>query len=164
GNQFVVYEKQSGPVGGAIWAMTLSGDRKQVELVKPDTPQGSIGSHRISSDGHWLAYTARDSGREDVYVTTFPGGKSRWQVSTEAGTFPVWRGDGKEIYFVGLDGILRAVQVKAQGENLDIGPSQNLFAIHTGNQNPLFAPFDATADGQRFLVLQVSAIATEPPM
>ena len=117
-------------------------------------------NHRVSPDSRWIAYSARESSREEVYITSFPSGKGRWQISSEGGTFPVWRGDGKELYFVGDDGQLRAVEIKARAGEISVGGSEVLFPLR--NVNALFAPFDVTADGQRFLVGMPQNTQSEP--
>jgi serine/threonine protein kinase len=158
--KYLVYQEQAGPVGGAIWAMPLAGDRKPFPVVRLVSPQGSVTNHRVSPDSRWIAYSARESSREEVYITSFPSGKGRWQISSEGGTFPVWRGDGKELYFVGDDGQLRAVEIKASAGEISVGHSQVLFPLR--NVNALFAPFDVTADGQRFLVGMPLNTQSEP--
>src|SRR6185369_7087528 len=33
----------------------------------------------ISPDGHWAAYVSTESGIDEVYVTTFPAARGKWQ-------------------------------------------------------------------------------------
>ena len=54
---------------------------------------------RISPDGRWMAYASNESGRDRVYVTGFPEPIGKWQVSTNGGNFPVWRRDGRELFY-----------------------------------------------------------------
>ena len=105
---------------------------------------------RLSFDGRWLAYSLRDSGREEIYVTSFPSGRGRWQVSSDGGTFPGWRRDGKEIFYIGFDGKLHAVDTSPGKEDFAAGRSQTLFDMR--NASPLFAPYDVSPDGRRILV------------
>ena len=71
---------------------------------------------RISPDGRWMAYSSNESGRGDVYVTRFPEPVGKWQVSTHGGGFPVWRRDGRELFYRGSDGTLMAVPIAAGSE------------------------------------------------
>jgi hypothetical protein len=64
---------------------------------------------RLSPDGHWLAYESNETGVPQVYVQTFPGSESKWQVSTEGGTRPVWR--RKELFYIAEDNNMMAVDV-----------------------------------------------------
>ena len=59
---------------------------------------------QISPDGKWVAYASNESGDWEIYVTTFPGAAGKWQVSRGGGTEPRWRGDGKEIFYIGAEG------------------------------------------------------------
>jgi eukaryotic-like serine/threonine-protein kinase len=56
---------------------------------------------QISPDGKWVAYASNESGEWEIYVTALPGAAGKWQVSRGGGTEPRWRGDGKEIYYIG---------------------------------------------------------------
>jgi serine/threonine protein kinase/Tol biopolymer transport system component len=149
--KYLLYTQQSGPTNTEIWALPLTGDdRKPFPLVKPASAQARIVQFRLSPDGRWLAYTSTESGREEVYVTHFPSGEGRWQVSQTAGTFPTWRGDGKEIYYVGLsDTTFRAAAVNPKSEEFEVGQSQALFAVNF--TAPLGVPYDPAPDGQRFM-------------
>ncbi len=147
----LVYLQQEGPTGASVWSVPASGEGKPQLIVKPESPTGRVTFARLSPDGRWLAYSGNDGGREEVYVTSFPGGNGRWQISREGGTFPVWRHDGREIYFIGLDAHLIAVNVNAQEGKFEVGNAQSLFEVR--NVFALGSPFDVTPDGKRFLVL-----------
>jgi hypothetical protein len=105
----------------------------------------------LSPDGHWLAYTSTDSGREEVCVTTFPTTSGRWQISQNGGGYPLWRGDGKEVFFAGLgDGTACAVDVKVNGTQFESAIPHSLFLVRTTSSVGYI--FDVAPDGQRFLV------------
>ena len=53
----------------------------------------------VSPDGKWMAYVSEMSGRDEVYVTSFPRTGARVQISGEGGTSPVWSADGDEIFY-----------------------------------------------------------------
>jgi hypothetical protein len=110
---------------------------------------------QFSPDGKWLAYQSDKSGRFEIYLRPFP--KSDWEekISTGGGRWPRWRGDGRELYFVALDGNLMAAGVRT-GETVEAGVPVALFKttlVLTPNSLAALAPYDVTADGQRFLVL-----------
>ncbi len=148
--KYLLYTQQNGPTNAEIWALPLSGDKTPFAVLKPSNPQARIVQFRLSPDGRWLAYTSTESGREEVYVTHFPSGEGRWQVSQTAGTFPTWRSDSKEIYYTGLsDAIFRAAPVNTESEEFEVGQSQPLFTI--AFTAPLGVPYDPAPDGQRFM-------------
>ena len=74
-------------------------------------------------------------------------------VSINGGIQPRWRQDGKELFYYGIDGKLMAVDVKANGNNLEAGTPGALFELR-----PVFgpptggAPYAVSNDGQRFLI------------
>jgi len=69
----------------------------------------------LSPDGRWLAYQSDESGRFEIYVRPFPDvQRAKVQVSAEGGTSPVWRADGRELFFASA-GSLIAVDVPARG-------------------------------------------------
>jgi eukaryotic-like serine/threonine-protein kinase len=108
---------------------------------------------QISPDGEWLAYASNESGEWEVYVTTFPNAAGKWQVSRDGGTEPRWRGDGKEIFYIGPKGTITAVPVNAEG-TFSAGNPEALFQSHGRVQissTDLFT-YDVTKDGQRFLM------------
>jgi serine/threonine protein kinase/Tol biopolymer transport system component len=159
--KYLLYMQQSGPTNAEIWALPLTADGKPFPLVKPSGPQARIVQYRLSPDGRWLAYTSTESGREEVYVTHFPSGEGRWQVSQTAGTFPTWRGDSKEIYFVGLsDANFRAAPVNPKSEEFQVGQAQPLFTVNF--TAPLGVPYDPAPDGQRFIFATYPETVSNP--
>ena len=146
----LLYTQQSGPTNAEIWALPLTGDKKPFSVLKPSNPQARIVQFRLSPDGRWLAYTSTESGREEVYVTHFPSGEGRWQVSQTSGTFPTWRSDSKEIFYAGLsDAIFRSAPVNSKSGEFQVGQSQPLFPVSF--TAPLGVPYDPAPDGQRFV-------------
>ncbi len=53
----------------------------------------------VSPDGAWLAYQSNESGRDEIYVTTFPVPEGKVQVSYDGGSLPRWSADGTALYF-----------------------------------------------------------------
>jgi Tol biopolymer transport system component len=117
------------------------------------TGKGSQANGQISPDGKWAAYGSDESGNWEVYVTSFPGGAGKWQVSRGGGTEPRWRGDSKEIYYLSPNGTLMAVPVSSDA-SFSTGSPQPLFQIH--GRAPISSTdaftYDVAKDGKRFLV------------
>jgi serine/threonine protein kinase len=107
---------------------------------------------RFSPDGHWIAYNAPESGKEQVYVVRFPPTGERWQVSVDGGAQPMWRRDGRELYYLALDGTIFAVEIRT-GASLEAGVPRPLFRAPVGAVNLAVEQY-ATVDGERFLVLK----------
>ena len=149
--KYLAYQRENGPTDATFWAQPTTGDQKPFLVLQPQSPQSRIIQTRLSPDGHWLAYTSTDSGREEVYITTFPTASGRWQISQGGGGYPFWRGDGKELFFAGLsDATAYAVELKINGSQLESGIPQPLFVAR--NTSSVGTLFDVAPDGQRFLV------------
>ena len=108
--------------------------------------QFNEGEPSFSPDGRWLAYVSDETGRNEVYLTTFPASSRKVQVSTGGGSAPRWRRDGKELYFLSSDLTLQAVGI---GPDARTSAPKPLFKIRASGAGTLY---DATADGQKFLV------------
>ena len=88
----------------------------------------------LSPDGRRLAYQSNETGRNEVYVTSFPVPGRKWQVSQGEGMMPAWRGDGREVYYRDERG-LWAAEVDGASAVLGVGAVRRLFDL-PGN----FAP------------------------
>jgi dipeptidyl aminopeptidase/acylaminoacyl peptidase len=111
------------------------------------TPSDEL-SPQFSPDGRFVLYVSDESGRNEVYVRSFPGGERKWQISTNRGGAPSWRGDGQEIYY--LEGIkLMAVPVSNRN---GFSPGQPVRLFENPDMVMMRRGYDAAADGQRFVV------------
>jgi Tol biopolymer transport system component len=146
-----------------VWTLNLS-DQKPTLFFK--TNVRDYGG-RFSPDGHWLAYQSQVTGRYEVYVRPFPANEAGGQqmVSLGGGGYPLWRRDGKELYYATLDNKVMVVEV-TPGAVLKFGQPKLLFAA--GRGAPVDTPayyWDATADGSRFLLnLRGEETTTSAPL
>ncbi len=145
--------------GSDIWVLPLFGDRKPFPIV---ATQFAEFLPTISPDGKWMAYVSNETSLYQVYLTPFPGGGPKWQVSTAGGAIPRWRWDGKELYFVGSDNRLLAVDVTLGATSPKLGTPKALFQANFAS-GPA-GPYDATADGKKFLVHSVNAQESDVPL
>ena len=119
-------------------------------------------SARFSPDGRWLAFTALDTGEEEVYVQRFPSKDPKVLVSSGGGRAPVWRRDGRELYYLSAGSTLMSVPVRA-GSELDLGTPVPLFKAPVSNPSFGAQSYDVSADGQRFLIDVVDRDKLKPP-
>jgi hypothetical protein len=106
----------------------------------------------LSPDNRWMAFVSNESGIPEIYVQSFPDGEQRWKVSSEGGSEPQWRQDGKELYFLSRDQTLVAVPVVLE-PTFKSGLPQRLFQTRLPvSANPYRQQYAVSADGQRFLV------------
>jgi len=118
------------------------------EAVLVPTSNPSETNARVSPDGRWLAYTTTESGRREVYVRPVAGGQ-RSLISTTGGGGALWNRDGKELYYLALDGTVMAVTVSGTTPFHAAEPKP-LFKIRP-SRDDIRQAF-STVDGQRFLV------------
>jgi hypothetical protein len=120
---------------------------------------------QFSPDGRFVAYQSDESGRFEIYVQTFPPSASKWQISRGGGAHARWRRDGKELYFIGPEEKLMAVDVKIEGGRLSSGTPVPLFDIHPAmSSGPVtaYVQYDVMPDGGRFVVATLSAPQPRP--
>jgi len=104
---------------------------------------------RLSPNGKYLAYVSNETGRDEVFVTTFPNPTTRWQISTEGGEWPRWRKGGREIIYTTRVAIMAAAVTSEAG--FSVGPPTKLFDRPVVNWSSRWADgWDVTADGQTF--------------
>jgi Tol biopolymer transport system component len=133
-----------------LWVFPVNDPGKAFPLV-----QSTFLEHggQFSPDGRWVAYVSRHSGRDEVYVTSFPGGGTRWQVSGSGGTQPRWSPDGRELYFLSAGDELMAAVIDTVGSRFEVGEVRPLFRVNmfAGPRHGLYG-YDVSHDGKRFLV------------
>jgi eukaryotic-like serine/threonine-protein kinase len=141
-----------------IFVLPTSGERKPQVVVQ--TPFADV-EPQFSPDGRWLAYAANELGHLEVYVQPFPTTGERWQLSNSGGRQPLWRPDGKELFFVTDDRRFYAVDVSATGKSFDYSVPHFLFTMRASvfNSRNSYIP---SADGQRFLVNMLLDTDDEP--
>jgi serine/threonine protein kinase len=155
--RFVLFETRDPKSGMDIWALPLD------KSGKPGKPfpvvQTTFDEQRgqFSPDGKWIAYQSDESGRHEIYLRAFPGPGNEWPVSTNGGTQVRWRQDGKEVFYVSLDGRLMAVPMRLASNTTapDVGAPVALFAPPLGGavqQADFRHQYMVSSDGQRFLV------------
>ena len=132
--------------GRSLYRLPLSGSRRPELLLDTPFPKDQF---RVSPDGRWIAFNSLESGRWEVYVASFPSFADKRQVSRSGGGQPLWRKDGKELFYLGLDGNLMAVHTTT-GPVFDAGAPASLFQAPI-SVDPVIDQYGVTHDGQRFL-------------
>ena len=148
GGRTLLFLETAKDVGIEIRTLALDGSRKPESWAKTKFNERPSA---LSPDGRWFPYSSDESGRWEVYVTSFPRPGRKWQISTEGGAYAFWSADGGEILYHDLGGMIRAVAVTARGETLEVGQSRPLFRAE--GPSPTAPSFSPTSDHQRFLVV-----------
>jgi Tol biopolymer transport system component len=128
-----------------VWVLPLTGDKKPTVMLQSPSV---VNDAMFSPDGRWVVYASGESGRLEIFLVPFGSNTGKWQVSTDGGAAPRWRHDGKEIYFLSLDGSVTVVAVNIHGNSVELGRPQALFRAALNS----VGGYDVTADGKRFLI------------
>jgi Tol biopolymer transport system component len=156
----ILFERYESTGGSDLWLLPLDGERKAVPYLATAANESHAA---ISPDGRLVAYVSDETGVPQVYIQTLPPSGSKWQLTSDGGDMPAWRPDGREIFYVGLDRVLRAVPVVGLSP-FAAGPPAALFRLRipqvaiTGNRTY----FAATRDGRRFLINSLVGASDDP--
>ncbi len=146
--KWILYFKVTPGGNQDVYVMPLTGDRTPQMIVQ--TAFADV-EPQFSPDVKWLAYASSENGRYEIYVQAFPSTGRRWQVSSSGGRQPLWRADGKELYFVSDDRRFYAVDVSERAGAFEFGVPKFLFEMRANvfNTRNSYVP---SRDGTRFLV------------
>jgi hypothetical protein len=165
--RFIIYQIPGTKTGQDIWIAPQASDGAEHKPFPYLQSQFDEKHARFSPDGRWVAYTSNESGREEVYVQSFPRSGSRFQISTGGGREPQWRKDGTEVFYISEDRTLVAVPVKftsSASEPLQLGQPKPLFPVALLDTFFVGRSYEVSNDGQRFLMPAIASGATAPPL
>ena len=150
--RYILYQEFDPKNDWGVWALPMFGDRKPVPVVSgPFTESNGV----FSPDGHFVAYRSNESGRNEIYIQTFPVATGKWQVSNTGGNDPSWRPDGKEIIYRGLDQRIMSADVRL-GQAVQVGVPQVLFPGRVSASGNARNRYTIAPDAKRLLI-------TSPP-
>jgi Tol biopolymer transport system component len=113
----------------------------------------------LTRDGRWLAYVGDSTGREEIYVRALGTGEE-WRVSKEGGSSPVWRKDGRELFYLDARGVIVALPTTL-GAAFSAGPPQDLFPALLDDTSSS-REYDVSPDGSRFILNRRKDRAEQP--
>ena len=142
-----------------LWILPVSGP-EEPRLVRANT-RADTWQAEFSPDGRWLAYMSEESGAPEVYVEPFPATGARWQLSPRGGAEPHWRSDGKELFFLGADGMLMALPVS--GDNWQRGRPAALFRVSVPDLTGC-GDYTVSSDGESFVINVFVSDPIVPPI
>ncbi|HKF44320.1 MAG TPA: protein kinase [Thermoanaerobaculia bacterium] len=147
--KYLAFSKQLGGRETEIWLYSFP-EAAQRPLLRGGF---NFGAAEFSPDGRWLAYTSNESGRFEVYVTTFPEPGGRWQISNEGVSLlsrPRWSRDGREIFYSNDRKLMRVAVAKSP--SFSASRPEILFEGDYGGF------FDIAPDGLRFLMVKTESM------
>jgi Tol biopolymer transport system component len=152
--RYILYRLSSSAGGNDVVALPMFGDRKSLPVAAGNFDE-DLG--QFSPDGRWISYQSNESGGYEIYVQPFAGGSGKSRVSTNGGVQARWPKDGKELFYMSLDGKLMAAPITftSDGRSIDVGKPVALFAptlaggaFPTGGKQQ----YTVSPDGKRFLM------------
>jgi serine/threonine protein kinase/WD40 repeat protein len=155
--RFLIYGRPGSHLD--LWYLPVTGDDRKPRAYLQS--QFSQSQAQFSPDGRFVAYTSDETGRSEIYVRPFPNASGgRWLVSTNGGTQPRWRRNGKELFYISADSKMMAAGVTTTPEFKKLDDPKAMFPVPVLSGGSAFNVFryDVSRDGQRFLI---DASATE---
>jgi Tol biopolymer transport system component/predicted Ser/Thr protein kinase len=168
--RYAFFTVQDAQTGFDIYSMDLMGDRKLVPVV--NGPYNELDA-RLSPDDKWLAYTSNENGNLELYLASFPGGGSKWQVSSAGVSFSAGNNSS------GTNGTMSVADWSADSKSLYYRQGDKIYSVEvrTGNGKPEFSapkelmsiPHDVDLisilpDGKRTLATRPVGQRTVSPM
>jgi serine/threonine protein kinase len=165
--RFILFRNVDPVTSHDLWALPLDGTKAPFPVVRTQFTE-SYG--QFSPDGNWIAYQSDESGRVEIYVQPFPGPGTKVTISTSGGAQMRWSPDGKELFYVALDGRLMAVPIRRNSQGTAVAPGQPvpLFDANVGLVVPLQSghqeAWTISRDGKKFLMNTIVERASAPPI
>jgi Tol biopolymer transport system component len=156
--RFLVYQRPGASTGSDLWILPMSGERKPFAFAQSQFDERNA---VFAPNGRWIAYTSNEAGQDEVYVRPFPQAGGKFQISKSGGTRPTWRADGKELFFLALDGTMMTATINTSPQ-FEAGTPKRLFTSvplqFDGRQ------YAVSRDGKRFLVNTLQQQPTTTPL
>ena len=159
--KFLLFRSIGAETNWDIWAMPMSGDRKPFPVVRTKFEERDAA---FSPDGKWIAYQSDESSQFEIYVQQYPSGGERSRISTHGGVQPRWRQDGRELFYLSLDGRLVSAPIAVSSSGaVQVSSPVPLFAAPVGSLRDIaLHHYIVSGDGQRFLLDTLVEEAVSP--
>ena len=165
GTQLVIADQAK--TGLDIHIVSIDGKKDTPFLASPAWESQAV----FSPDGKWLAYVSDESGKNEVYIVSYPSAQTKLQVSSGGGQIPVWINGGRELVYATEERKLVAVSVKQQGTGIELGPARPLF------ESPALPPLPGgwlnggissagyvTPDAKRIILMLPTTLSSQTPI
>jgi hypothetical protein len=164
-SRYIIEEVTDPRTNKDIWVLPMTDGKPGKPFPFLQSPFNEAHA-KLSPDGKWLAYTSDETNRNEVYVQEFavsPAGRSagsgKWQISTSGGSRPIWSRQGRELFFIGADQKMMAVDIK-NGPKFHPGPPKALFETRFGGSIDFW--FDVGKDGRFLIPTRLEQGTSEP--
>jgi Tol biopolymer transport system component/predicted Ser/Thr protein kinase len=139
-----------------LWIIPITPDGKlrEDEVIRPylrTSFNEAEGRFSPEPSPRWVAYQSDESGRDEVYVDSFPRPRGKKRISTGGGRFPEWGHGGRELFYLAPDDRLMTVSLKVGSSSIEPSPPRELFRLPVTTTD-FGGGYEVTRDGQRFLM------------
>jgi len=162
--RFVLFTKQDPKTGSDLWALPIKPPQMPFPIAHTEFIEAK---GQFSPDVKWIAFQSNESGRFEIYVQAFQKAGTKTQVSVDGGTQVRWRRDGKALFYIGLDEVLKEVPLRFNNSgDIEPAPPVSLFKSRVGiSTDPgNIQQYAVSADGNRFLMNVVTREQTMSPI
>jgi serine/threonine-protein kinase len=133
---------------GRIQLLDMEGGGDPTTLI---SGPGVYQNPKISPDGGFIAYVSDESGRDEIYLRTFPKGTQPARISLEGGQDVEWSRDGSHIYY--NDGSSMFVVDVRRSPRLELSRPVKLFDAR--QEDYMFnRGFEVSLEGERFILIR----------
>jgi Tol biopolymer transport system component len=149
--RFIAFRSVGQKTDWDIWGLATSGDQEPFRVVQTNAEERD---GQFSPDGNWIAYQSNESGQFEIYMRPFRGPGEVIPISKGGGTHVRWAFDGRELFYVTLDGQLVSVPMRFSPDTntWERGTPDTLFPIPIGPVQDYSRLYVVSKDRQRFLV------------
>jgi eukaryotic-like serine/threonine-protein kinase len=110
------------------------------------------GGPTFSPDGRWIAYGSQKSGRNEIYMSPFPGPGEEITISTDGGNEAVWARKAGQLFYRHGNAMM-VVDVTTTPTPV-VGKPRKLFEGPYNRSGAIWPNYDVSPDGQRFLMVK----------
>jgi serine/threonine protein kinase/Tol biopolymer transport system component len=152
--RFLLYQRTGAGTKSDLWVVSITPDGRVGEPAPWLHSEFNEDHGRFfpEANPHWVAYQSDQTGRIEIYITSFPRPEKRIQVSTSGGSHPRWRGDGRELFYISGQ-TLMAVGIRVGRDAIEASMPKPLFTLPAPSAS-LTSPYDVGKEGRMFLVRQ----------
>jgi len=157
--QTLILTVQNSKTNQDVETLSVVGEHKLAPLVQTTSNEYA---GNLSADGHFLTYASNETGRLELYVTQFPEGRLKWQVSSqglsggEPVRFSAWGHDGKTLHYIDGSGAVMAVPVESLNP-FKVGAPRKIYSASAG-----VSEITASPDGRLLIVTPVGTQTVTP--
>jgi len=145
----LLYRETHPKTNNDLWTLSPDGKTTPLRVTSFNEAEAQFSPDASSPGGgpRWVAYSSDESGRNEIYVQSYPGGANRIAVSNGGGSMPRWSRDGKELFYVSGDAVV-AVAIRPDGS---FGTPHKL--LDRANYYLKWG-YDISLDGKHFLMIR----------